>query len=158
MRLGPAGKVDPLSRRATLISRVAPLRDLLAGESARKGYLAAVDQGVISLTNFLAAIYLARQVNPTEFGVYAVGFLAIHLVRAVQEGLIVQPISALGSAMEAEAFRGYASASGVLQLGLAAGTALAAVLGGWLLTRLGNDTAGPALFSLWFAFLCWQKK
>ena len=49
------------------------------------------DSGVISLSNFLATIILARNVDPTQLGVYGVGFVTLRLVRAVQEGLIVQP-------------------------------------------------------------------
>ena len=133
-----------------------PVTRIFRGDFARKGYLAAVDQGIISLTNFLAGLYLAREVSPTEFGVYAVGFLALHLVRAVQEGLIVQPVNALGAPLKIQAFRKYASSTGLIQLGLAVASALAAGVGGWILIQLGNDTAGPALFTLWFVFLTWQ--
>jgi O-antigen/teichoic acid export membrane protein len=151
---GPATKTG----RSAWMRLTQPAVTLLAGEFARTGYLAAFDQGLISVSNFLAAVYLARYISPTEFGVYAVGFLALHLVRAFQEGLVVQPISALGAAMDARSFRPYASATAILQILLAVATALLAVVGGWLLTRLGNDTAGPAVFGLWFAFLTWSSQ
>ncbi len=47
---------------------------LFSGKGAQQGYWAATDQGIISLTNFVAAIILGRAVSPEEFGIYAVGF------------------------------------------------------------------------------------
>ncbi len=129
---------------------------LLSGKGAQEGYLAAVDQGVISLANFLATIILARNVSPTELGVYGVGFIALRLVRSIQEGLLVQPLNVFGAGMDEVQFRRYATSTTLYQVFLAVGSALAVAIGGWWLTMLGNDTAGPALFSLWFAFLWWQ--
>src|SRR4030067_1924111 len=85
------------------------LRSTLSGQVARQGYISGVDQGVISLTNFIAALILARAASPTEFGVYAVGFLLLHLGRAVQEGGIVQPLAAIGATLPEREFRVFAS-------------------------------------------------
>jgi O-antigen/teichoic acid export membrane protein len=130
----------------------------LGRPGARDWLLAASDQGLISLSNFLAGIYLARALDPTQFGIYAVGFLLLHFVGAVQEGILLQPMSTLGAMMDGKSFGRYLSATGALQLAEAATTALMAAVGGWVLTRLGNDTAGPTLFSLWFVFLVWQPQ
>ena len=150
--------VQPLSpSKQTLWARWGlPFFNLLSGQGAREGYLAAVDQGVISASNFLATIILARNVTPTELGVYGVGFVALRLVRSFQEGLVVQPLNVFGAGMDADSFRRYATSSTLIQVLLAIIFSLAAALGGWLLTITGNDTAGPALFALWFAFLWWQ--
>lgn len=131
---------------------------LLSGKAAREGYLAAGDQAVISLSNFLATVLLARNISPTELGVYGVGFIALRLVRSVQEGLIIQPMNVFGAGMNQPEFKRYATSSSLLQLGLALAASAAVALGGWFLTATGNDTAGPALFSLWFAFLWWQMQ
>ncbi|MCK4901050.1 MAG: hypothetical protein KAS38_19875 [Anaerolineales bacterium] len=139
-----------------LTGRLSPLWTLLSGQSARGGYLAAVDQGIISLSNFLATIMLARNVSPTELGVYGVGFIALRLVRAFQEGLVVQPLNVFGAGMKTSAFRRYATSVSLIQVILALATAAVAAMGGWVLTAIGNDTAGPALFALWSAFLWWQ--
>ena len=129
---------------------------ILSGQGARQGYLAAIDQGFISISNFLATIILARSVSPTDLGVYGVGFIALRLVRSLQEGLFIQPMNVLAASLEPGEFRRYATSTSIMQVGLAIATSLTAALGGWALTALGNDTAGPALFSLWFAFLGWQ--
>jgi len=129
---------------------------LFSSKGAQEGYLAAIDQGVISLSNFLATIILARSVDPTQLGIYGVGFVTLRLVRSVQEGVIVQPLNVYGAGMDDASFRSYATSTSILQIILASATALIVAAAGWVLTLLGNDIAGPTLFGLWFAFLGWQ--
>lgn len=131
---------------------------LLFGTTARQGYFAAVDQALISLTNFLATVIVARYATPTDLGVYAVGFSALTFVRNTIEGLIIQPLNVYGAGMAEEEFAGYASSTAVIQLGLAGLTAVFSAMGGWLLIQTGNDVAGPALFSLWFVLSFWQMQ
>jgi O-antigen/teichoic acid export membrane protein len=57
--------------------------------------------------------------------------------------------------MNRDEFRLYATGNGILQFILSAGSAAAAAGVGWILTALGNDTAGPTLFTMWFVFLTW---
>lgn len=128
---------------------------LFSGQGARQGYLSAIDQGVISLANFVATIILARNVDPTQLGVYGVGFVTLRLVRSVQEGIIVQPMNVFGAGMEREAFKRYATTTSLFQIGLAIISAAVVAATGWVLTEMGNDTAGPTLFALWLPFLWW---
>jgi O-antigen/teichoic acid export membrane protein len=132
------------------------LFEIFSGKGARGGYLAAVDQGVISASNFLATIILARSVSPTELGVYAVGFISLRLTMVIQDGTIIQPLNTFGAPMEQPRFRRYATSTGILQIILALALAALAALGGWILTNSGNDTAGPAMFALWAPILCYQ--
>ncbi len=129
---------------------------LFSGKGAQQGYWAAADQGLISLTNFVAAIILGRAVSPEEFGIYAVGFLMTRFVRAIQDGLIVQPLNALGAVLDDRKFQEYAANTGLLQIILAVLSAIAAASLGWVLTILGNDVAGPTVMALWFLLLTWQ--
>lgn len=99
---------------------------------------------------------LARNVSPTELGVYAVGFIVLRLVRSVQEGLVVQPLNVFGAGMNVRTFSQYATSVSVIQIILALASSAAVAVGGLALTSLGNDTAGPALFALWSTFLWWQ--
>jgi O-antigen/teichoic acid export membrane protein len=131
------------------------LNALISGKTARSAYLALFDQGIISLSNFIAGVYLARLATPKEFGVYAVGVLLIRFVRALQEGLIVQPLNAVGAPLAHKEYKKYFSATALMQLSLTIIASLGAAVGGKILTDLGNDTAGPALFTLWFAFFTW---
>ncbi len=88
---------------------------IFKGQGAREGYLAAVDQGIISLSNFLATLLLARNVSPTELGVYGVGFTSLRLLRAFQEGLTIQPLNAYGAGLSDQEFKQYASNTTLLQ-------------------------------------------
>lgn len=129
---------------------------LFSSKGALEGYLAAIDQGVISLANFLATIILARNVDLTQLGIYGVGFVTLRLIRSVQDGIIIQPLNVYGAGMDTDSFNRYATSTTILQVVLASATALLVYISGWVLTLLGNDTAGPTLYSLWFAFLGWQ--
>ena len=104
---------------------------LFSGKGAQQGYWAAADQGFISLTNFAAAIILGRAVSPEEFGIYAVGFLMTRFVRAIQDGLVVQPLNALGAVMDEGEFQEYAANTGLLQIILALLSAISAASLGW---------------------------
>ena len=132
------------------------LFSLFTGQGARQGYLAAIDQSVISLSNFAATIILARNVDPTQLGVYGVGFVTLRLVRAVQDGIIVQPMNVFGASMTQDDFKRYASSTSIFQIALALISASLVAFLGWVLIELGNDTAGPTLFTLWLPFLWWQ--
>lgn len=152
---------SPLSKKLNMLLQRLPhplhrAVRVFAGQGAREGYLAAVDQGLISLANFTATILLARNVSPTALGVYGVGFTALRLARSIQEGLTVQPMNTFGAPMERDAFKRYATTTTFIQIVLAVLSAAVVALVGWIVTQTGNDTAGPALFSLWPAFLWWQ--
>lgn len=129
---------------------------IISGEGARQGYLAAIDQAQISLANFVATLLLARNASPTELGIYGVGFTALRLVRALQEGVTIQPLNTNGAGMDQDTFRSYASSTSLIQVALALACSATAAFGGWLLLKLGNDVSGLALYSLWSGFLWWQ--
>ena len=127
----------------------------VTGKTAHRAYLSLFDQGVISISNFLATVYLLRETSATEVGIYAVGFSIMRFVRAVQEGLIVQPVNTFGASMEEKDFKRYLGSTLLSQLGLTSVVSGGALILGWLLTEMGNDTAGPALFNLWFVLITW---
>ena len=129
---------------------------LLTTRLANNGKYAAIDQGVISLSNFGASILLARLVTPTELGAYVLGFLALYFIRAIQNGIIIQPLNTYGAGKKQDAFNAYFSAAAVHQVILSILSAIGAALLGWILTRSGNDTLGPTIFVLWFSFFTWQ--
>lgn len=143
-------------RRPAVLRPVKTAALIFAGKGAREGYLAGLDQAVISAANFLATVLLARQISPTELGVYGVGFTTLRLIRSIQDGITIQPLNTFGAAMGIEDFKRYATNTAAIQVIFALVSAACAALGGLILIRTGNDTAGPALFSLWFAFLFTQ--
>ncbi len=159
----PPEKNAPLPRKEIasthqLRSIFTSLVALFSGAGARQGYLSAIDQGVISLSNFIATIILARNVDPTQLGVYGVGFVILRLIRSIQEGLIIQPMNVFGAGMDEDEFKQYATSTSIFQIGLAIISATFVAICGWAVTEMGNDTAGPTLFALWLPFLWWQMQ
>jgi O-antigen/teichoic acid export membrane protein len=130
--------------------------NILKTKLANNGKFAALDQAVISLSNFGVSILLARLVSPTELGAYVTGFLAIYFVRAIQNGLVIQPLTALGAVKTGLAFKGYFTAVFIHQMILSSISAAGAALLGWVLTLRGNNVLGPTIFVLWLAFFSWQ--
>ena len=149
-------KDNTRTNRSQMKGLLGSLLALFTGQGARQGYLAAVDQAVISISNFLATIILARNVDPTQLGVYGVGFVTLRLVRAFQDGLIVQPLNVFGAGMTQDEFKRYATVTSIFQVALAVLSAMIVAITGWVLIELGNDTAGPTLYILWLPFLWWQ--
>jgi O-antigen/teichoic acid export membrane protein len=136
--------------------RITQMFALLSGKMANNGKYAAIDQGIISISNFLATLLLSRLISPTELGIYVIGFLAIYFIRAVQNGIIIQPLNTFGAVKSPESFKQYFSATALHQVILSILTAAAAILLGWLLSYFGNDIIGPTIFILWFCFFTWQ--
>jgi len=152
----PDGAVIPPEPSNPARSRITRVKTLLSGQAAQEGYLAVIDQSIISLSNFLATLILARTVSPTELGMYGVGFTSLRLVRSIQEGLTIQPLNTFGAAQELPEFRRYATSTSLIQVILAVLSAVSAAVLGILLIRTGNDVAGPTIFALWHNFLWWQ--
>ena len=82
--------------RSKSSSEVTTLRPTLRSW-ARKGALAIADQGLITTSNFLLALFLAREVSSAEYGAYAVAFEVFLLLGAVYLAFILEPISIFGA-------------------------------------------------------------
>jgi O-antigen/teichoic acid export membrane protein len=131
---------------------------LFTGQGARQGYLAAIDQSVISLSNFVATIILARNVDPTQLGVYGVGFVTLRLVRAFQDGLIVQPMNVFGAGMTQDEFKRYASSTSAriaLMVYLAKQGTLTGISG---LEAIAWGAFVALIPSLWFTRNYWTRQ
>src|ERR1017187_4385316 len=63
---------------------------------AKKGTLALLDQGLISGSNFLITILLARWLAPEQYGAYAIAFSAFLLLGSIHEALVIEPMTVLG--------------------------------------------------------------
>src|SRR5216683_4409827 len=59
----------------------------------REGVAAVVDQGLMSGSNFLLSILLARWLAPEQYGAYALAFSLFFFVSAVHQALLLEPMS-----------------------------------------------------------------
>ena len=80
----------------------------------RHGALAITDQGLISGSNFLLSIMLARSLGPVGYGMYALGFAAYMLALSFFQALMLEPAIVLGASEYQDEFPAYMS--GLLRL------------------------------------------
>jgi len=72
-----------------------------------RGGLAVVDQALISGSNFLVSILLARWLMPEQYGAYAVAFGFFLLLSLVYGSLVLEPMAVFGGSSYRESLRGY---------------------------------------------------
>lgn len=68
---------------------------------------ALTDQAVVSATNFLTSVMLARFMGLREFGVFTLAWMAVLFVNSLQFALIVAPMMSIGPRQEEEDRPGY---------------------------------------------------
>lgn len=72
-----------------------------------KGGCAVLDQGLISGSNFLLSILLARWLVPEQYGAYAVAFGFFVLLSLVYSALVMEPMAVFGGSSYRDRLRGY---------------------------------------------------
>jgi|tagenome__1003787_1003787.scaffolds.fasta_scaffold20959542_2 O-antigen/teichoic acid export membrane protein len=81
-----------------------------AGRWASKGGLAILDQGLISGSNFLIGILLARWLMPVEYGAFSLAFSVFLLVSYVYQSLLSEPQAVFSGSAYRHCLRGYLKA------------------------------------------------
>jgi O-antigen/teichoic acid export membrane protein len=127
-----------------------------------KGGLALLDQGLISGSNFLLSLLLARWLTPESYGVYALAFGIYVLLQLIYGALVLEPMAVFGGAVYRGCLRQYCRSllwthvllAAVICL-LLAGAAVVTHRLGWTHglpgALLGVALASPCLLLLWFA-------
>ena len=72
-----------------------------------KGGLAILDQGLISGSNFVISVMLARWLFPEQYGAYAVAFGINVLIFTIYQSLLLEPMSVFGGSSYRDRLRGY---------------------------------------------------
>jgi O-antigen/teichoic acid export membrane protein len=108
----------------TLFDQVASQRKLIPW--AMKGGLAILDQGLITGSNFVIGVLLARWLPPEQYGAYAVAFAVFVLFGMLHQSLLQEPQMVFGASAYRDCFRGYLKA--LLRLHLATSMLISFVL------------------------------
>jgi len=129
---------------------------------AHKGGLALFDQGLISGSNFILSILLARWLTPEFYGAYAVAFGIYVLLQLIYGALVLEPMAVFGGAAYRRCLREYCGS--MLWVHLAISVAIVLIVGssaavahalgsanGLSGALLGVALASPCLLLLWFA-------
>ena len=122
---------------------------------AKKGTLAIIDQGLISGSNFLIAVLLARWLPPEQYGAFALAFECFVLLYVVYNGLIIEPMSVLGSSTYKDCFREYLGV--LLRMQMAAAFITVLLLGGSALVLYefgGTGSLSQAFLGIMIAAPC----
>ncbi|HZN65461.1 MAG TPA: oligosaccharide flippase family protein [Tepidisphaeraceae bacterium] len=109
----------------------------------RKGSWGIADQMLISGTNFVTMVFLARGLGPAAFGAFSLVYGAMLFVNSIQGALIIQPHSVLCASRKGQACADYTLSTAVAQLFFAAAAAVlsgaaggVSFLAGWPTTHL----------------------
>ena len=127
----------------------------------QKGLLAVLDQGLISGSNFLLAILLARWLSAEQYGAYALSFAIFVLFSFIQQGLFLEPMSVFGPSIYRNSQREYLGTLFWLQAALS-GVALALAIfavvtflrhdtGLFQMALLGMAFSAPSVLLYWFS-------
>ncbi len=101
-------------------------RALVSGELVRTGALSTADQAMLSATNLVIGLALARFTTPDTYGAYALAIAVMLVLSGVQAAVVTTPLTILGAPREGDDLRRWVSTL------LAAQIALALALGGLL--------------------------
>lgn len=72
-----------------------------------KGSLAVLDQGVMTGSNFVVGILLARWLVPAQYGAYAIAYAFFLLLSLIFQALLLEPMSVFGPSTHREQLREY---------------------------------------------------
>src|SRR5829696_2406857 len=84
-----------------------------------------VDQGLVSLANFLLMVLLARVLPGSEFGAFVLVYMALYFANNVQTSIISRPHNLIGANLKGQSFRDYTARVFSLQVVLMAAFAIA---------------------------------
>jgi O-antigen/teichoic acid export membrane protein len=120
-----------------------------------KGALAVLDQGLISGSNFLTGILLARWLAPEAYGAYGFAFAIFLLLSLVHQALILEPMSVFGPSQYRNCQREYLGSLLWIHGGLALPTAFVLGTAAWVAHEAARSPGLPgALAGVTFAAPC----
>lgn len=122
-----------------------------------KGVWGLADHALMSATNFVTMVLLARVLTPRDFGLYALTYTTLIFLSGVQSALISQPHTMLGSPRSGAQFVRYTTGSAMSQAALAVATAAIIALLALVVSRF-DAQASRLLFACAPATAAWQMQ
>ena len=61
-----------------------------------KNYLIILDQGFVSIFNFIFIIFFIKEIGLESFGIYSMLWIIVLLSLSIQQALIISPLYSLG--------------------------------------------------------------
>lgn len=124
---------------------------------AQKSFWGFSDQAVVSMTNFVTMVLLARELSPDAYGAFVLVYGVLLFLNNMQVGLFTQPHNVLGAIRqgEADAYARYTTTTFVSQLAFVV-VLVELILIAALSARLLDWSVTPLLFALAPAAITWQ--
>jgi O-antigen/teichoic acid export membrane protein len=116
---------------------------------------AVADQMLISATNFISIILLARAASQSAFGEFTLVYLVLLFFNSVQAGIVTQPHNILGVTRRGDDYRVYTSSTALGQIFLSV-LAVLLGLGAWGIAAVAGLGIAPLLLALVPATISWQ--
>jgi O-antigen/teichoic acid export membrane protein len=150
---GPAGSVGD----STTSTSAAPLSSTVPTRKRGRSLWALADQVLISGTNFVTMVLVARGLDPAGFGAFNLVYGALLFANLFQSALVTQPHNVLGTrhGRRGPAYARYTTSTFLGQLVIVLVCATAALAGAGVAQVNGWQTAG-LLMSLAPAIVGWQ--
>ena len=120
-----------------------------------KTHWAVADQVLISGTNFLLMILLARGLSTEAFGGFSLIYSVLLFANALQSALVTQAHNVLGVRYQGEEYARYTTSAAIFQLVLVASLSLLA-LAAWTFAHISALSEAPLLLALVPSILGWQ--
>lgn len=121
----------------------------------RAGLWSMADQALISATNFVTMVLLARSLTPSAFGAFTLAYTALLFANGLQAALILHPHSVIGATRTGQDYVSYTTATAGTQLALALTCGFLTVVAAIVLGAF-NFGASRLLLTLAPAIVVWQ--
>lgn len=106
-----------------------------------KAFATLGDHAIVSASNFVLSILLARVVSESDYGYFAIAFSIFLFLSGLSQGFILEPLNVLGTVSYSEHPRLYFESAFKIQTLVSLGLALAIGLGGLVLLSLNPRLA-----------------
>jgi O-antigen/teichoic acid export membrane protein len=116
-----------------------------------------VDQALLSGTNFVTMVLIARTLTPAAFGSFALLYTTLLFTNGLQSTVVTQPHNILGVSRSGSDYRRYTSSTAATQILLAVLTGAVIVAAG-VAAALAGASVAPLLFALAAASVAWMTQ
>jgi O-antigen/teichoic acid export membrane protein len=144
-----------LAVRVRKLQRLADFGAGRAGVLLGRGAWGIADQALLSVTNFVTMVVLARSVSPADFGLFILLYSGLLIANSLQSALITQPHNVLGATRKGQDYAHYTGATAASQVYLVTGAGLL-ILAAAAMAQVAGGSMAPLLLAAAPALAAWQ--